>query len=79
MGCVVKDEMNPLPEMRSKMENDRRIFMAAEAKINGATILGEENDAGRKNPLDARQPNQIEILHGKTIQMVGETRQFRCF
>ena len=29
MGCGVKDEMNPLPEMRPKMENDRRIFTAA--------------------------------------------------
>jgi hypothetical protein len=38
----VKDEMNPLPEMRPKMENDRRIFMASPTLSEWPTIHSKQ-------------------------------------
>jgi mono/diheme cytochrome c family protein len=40
----VRELYKPSSEMRTKMENDRRIFLAAEAKINEGMILGADKN-----------------------------------
>jgi hypothetical protein len=40
----VRELYKPSSEMRPKMENDRRIFLAAEAKINEGMILGADKN-----------------------------------
>jgi hypothetical protein len=40
----VRELYKPTSVMRPKMEDDRRIFMAAEGKINEAMILGEDKN-----------------------------------
>jgi len=40
----VRELYKPSSEMRAKMENDRRIFLAAEAKINEGMILGADKN-----------------------------------